>query len=459
MEFVTRPIERRLWPKGQRSTDPVSRSLIAARFAYALVRDFLEGDLTLRAMSLVYTTTFALVPLLAFAFSVLKGLGVHRDLEPILQGFLAPLGPRSTELSDQIIGFVDNVSGSLLGTIGIALLLFSLLMMAQKVESSFNFVWRVDHPRTFARRFSEYLAFLLVGPLVMSVAIGFTATLASTTAMTRLREIGFIGRIFDALSSATPYILIIASFTFLYVIVPNTRVRLKPALIGGVFAGVLWAGGGSLFTSFVVSMSRYEAIYAGFAIVLVAMVWLYLSWLILLLGAQLAFYVQHPEYLPLGPRAPRASNATRERLALSAMLLVAQDFEKPGHGWRIESLASSIRVTRHVIEPVVTSLMAAGLLTRTSDNRLIPARDLRRIAVTDILAAVRSSESDSHHQSDDEWDPTVAGIADEVERAIRDALGDRTLADLVDADATAMDGGSAANAGSNSRPRSAATPS
>ena len=92
--------------------------------------------------------------------------------------------------------------------------------------------------------------------------------------------------------------------------VPNTRVRFKPALIGGVFAGVLWAGGGSLFTSFVVSMSRYEAIYAGFAIVIVAMIWLYLSWLILLLGAQLAFYVQNPEYLPLGQRAPSASNAT-----------------------------------------------------------------------------------------------------------------------------------------------------
>jgi membrane protein len=231
----------------------------------------------------------------------------------------------------------------------------------------------------------------------------------------------------------------------LYVIVPNTRVHFKPALIGGVFAGILWAGGGSLFTGFIVSMSRYEAIYAGFAIVIVAMIWLYLSWLILLLGAQLAFYAQNPEYLPLGQRAPSASNATRERLALSVMLLVGRDFEKPGHGWRIASLAARNRVPRHLLDPIVTALMAGGLLARTSENRLIPGRDdLRRIPVTDILAAVRSSESDSHHQSDDEWDPTVAGVADEVERAIRDVLGDRTLADLVEADAD---------------PRSAATPS
>ena len=434
MELITRPIERRLWPRGPRSTAPAPHWLVAARFAYALARDFLHGDLTLRAMSLVYTTMLATVPLLAFAFSVLKGLGVHRDLEPILKGFLAPLGPRGGELSDQVIGFVDNVSGSTLATVGIVLLLLSLLTMAQKVESSFNFVWRVDHPRSFLRRFSEYLAFLLVGPLLMSVAMGFTGALASTTAMTRLREIGVIGGMVDALSWAMPYLVIVASFTFLYVFIPNTRVRFRPALIGGVFAGILWAGGGSLFTGFIVSMSRYEAIYAGFAIVIVAMIWLYMSWLILLLGAQLAFYVQQPEYLSLGQRAPSASNATRERLALSVMLLVGQDVETPGHGWRIEGLASRLRVPRHLLDPIVTALMAEGLLTRTKENKLIPARELPRIPVAEILAAVRSAEHDAHHETDDEWNPTVASVADEIESAIAAALRDRTLADLVDAD-------------------------
>ncbi len=116
------------------------------------------------------------------------------------------------------------------------------------------------------------------------------------------------------------------------------------------------------------------------------------------------------------------------------MLLVGSDFEKPGHGWRIESLASRARVPRHLLEPIVTALMAADLLTRTSENRLIPARDLRRIAVTDILAAVRSGEHGSHHESDDDWNATVAAVADEVERAIANSLGTRTLADLVDED-------------------------
>jgi membrane protein len=364
-------------------------------------------------------------------------LGLPRDLAPLLYGYYTPLGPGGGEIRDRIVAFVDNVSSSALATIGIIFLLFSALSMAQKVEGSFNFVWRVDRPRSFARRFSEYLSVMIVGPLVMSLAMGGIATLGSGSALLRLREIGFIGTTLQAASWLAPYLLVIASFTFLYVFVPNTRVRLVPALIGGAFAGVLWAGGGNLLTRFVISVSRAEAIYAGFAIVLVVMAWLYLSWLILLVGAQLAFYVQNPDYLPLGQRAPSTSNAVRERLALSTMLLVGRDFEKPGHGWRIESLCAAIRVPRHLLEPVCNSLMGAALLTRTSEQRLIPARDLRRIAVADILASVRSSEHDLHHQADDEWDPRVAEISKDIERAIRDALAGRTLADIVDADARA----------------------
>lgn len=435
MEFVTRAIERWLWPSRGQYRANVSRWRILARYAYALLRDLGHGDLSLRAMSLVYTTIVAVVPLLAFAFALIKGLGLHRDLEPLLLRFLAPLGPRAAELTQRIVGFVDNVSGFALGTLGMAILLFSALSMAQKVEGSFNFVWRVDRPRSFARRFSEYLSVMLVGPLVMSLVMGFTAVLGSAAAVDRVREIRFVGTWLAALGSLLPYGFIIASFSFLYVFVPNTRVRFVPALIGGVFAGILWAGGGSLFTTFVVAVSRAEAIYSGFAIVFVAMAWLYLSWLILLLGAQLAFYVQNPDYLPLGQRAPSTSNAVRERLALSAMLLVGRDFEKPGHGWRIESLAARIRVPRHLLEPVATALTSAGLLARTNENRLIPARDLRRIELAEILAAVRSSEYDVHHETDDIWNTTVDAVAGSVEDAIRKSLGGRTLADLVDADA------------------------
>jgi membrane protein len=435
MEFLSERLERWLWPAGQHGFEQAPRGLTVARYAFALVRDLAAGDLSLRAMSLVYTTMLAIVPLMAFSFSVLKGLGFHRELEPLLLNFLTPLGPRANELTQQIIGFVDNVSGSALASVSIVLLLFSALSMAQKVEGSFNFVWRVDRPRSFMRRFSEYVSVMLVGPLLMSVAMGFTAALASATAMSRLQQIQPLGNWLAALSGLTPYLLMIGAFSFLYVFVPNTRVRLRPALLGGLFAGVLWAGGGRLFTGFVVTASRTEAIYSGFAIVIVAMLWLYLSWLILLLGAQLAFYLQNPDYLRLGQRTEGMSNGLRERLALGAMLLVGRDFEHPGHGWRVESLAARIRIQRHLLEPVIASLKNAALLAQTSEHRLIPARDPRGITVVEILDAVRSTERDGHHAPSSDWNETVRTLTSDLEGAIRAALGERSLADLVDLDA------------------------
>ncbi len=228
--------------------------------------------------------------------------------------------------------------------------------------------------------------------------------------------------------------MVVAAFSFLYVFVPNTRVKVKPAVCGGLFAGVVWAFSGSVFTSFVVSMSRYEAIYSGFAIVIVAMIWLYLSWLILLLGAQLAFYLQNPDYLRLGQRTEVMSNGLRERLALSAMLLIGRDFDEPGHGWRVESLAARIRIPRHLLEPVIGSLMGAGLVTQTKDQRLMPARDPRRINACDILDAVRNADRDPHHAPGGDWNATVQELHLRVESAIREALGTRSLADLVDHD-------------------------
>jgi membrane protein len=433
MDFVLAALERWLWPRAS-GRERAPRRLVVARYAYALLRDFLHGELSLRAMSLVYTTMIAVVPLLAFSFSVLTALGLHRDLEPLLMGFLTPLGPQASELTRRIIGYVDNVNGSVLASVSVVLLIFSALSMAQKVEASFNFVWRVDRPRSFLRRFSEYLSVMLIGPAFMSVAIGFTASLASDAVMGRLERVGRIGHWLAGLSALAPYVLVIATFSFLYVFVPNTRVRLRPALLAGILAGAAWAAMGNLFTSFVVNVSRNEAIYSGFAIVLAAMIWLDLSWLILLLGAQLAFYVQNPDYLRLGQRTEVMSNALRERLALSAMLLIGRDFEQPGHGWRIESLAARIRIARHLLEPVVSSLMDAALVTRTAERRLMPARDPRRITVCDILDAVRTAERDPQHAPVEDWNATVRELGDTVERAIRAALGTRTLAELVDED-------------------------
>src|SRR5690606_29978041 len=247
-----------------------------------------------------------------------------------------------------------------------------------------------------------------------------------------LQGIPVVGPVVAWLGALTPMVVAIGAFTFLYVFVPNTPVHVKPALIGATFAGVVWVASGRLFTLFVASTDRTQAIYAGFAIVIFTMLWLYLSWLVLLLGAQLAFYVQNPEYLRLGQRAEYLSNGLREWLALGAMLLIGLDFEKPGHGWRLEGLAARIRVPRHHLEPVLASLADAGLVANSADGRLLPGRDLRRIKVADILMAVRNPGGKPRGTPSADWSPTVRDLSERIERAINATLENHTLADLVE---------------------------
>jgi membrane protein len=431
MEKLLQRLQAWLWPKQMPAT-PIRRlPIVVARYGFALLRELSSGELSLRAMGLVYTTMLSIVPLLALSFSVLKGFGYHRQLEPLLLSFLQPLGPRADELTANVIGFVDNVSGSTLASVSLGLLLFTAFSMTQKVEDSFNFVWRVDRPRSFGRRFSEYLSVLLVGPMLMAIAMGLTATVTSTTAVERLQRIEPFGSLIVTIGESMPYVLVIGVFSFLYAFVPNTTVRIRSAVAGGLLAGASWAATGKLFAQFVAGATRTEAIYSGFAIVIVAMLWLYISWLILLLGAQFSFYHQNPDYLRVGRRVISASNELRERLAMSVMLLVATDFDQPGHGWREPSLAAKIGVPRHQLEPIVGVLRDTGLLAETTEQRLIPARDLRRIRLAEVLDAVRGSTTEALAAPPVSWNATIDALSLRINDAILAALADKSLADLV----------------------------
>lgn len=435
MERWTQRIQVWLWHRDVPSGTAQRILLTVSRFVYALGRELSSGELSLRAMSLVYTTMLAVVPLLALSFSILKGLGFHREMEPLLLRVLAPLGPRSEELTATIIGFVDNVQGSALAGVSLTLLILTALSMAQKVENSFNFVWRVDRPRSFGRRFSEYLSVMLVGPALISVAMGMMATIANNAVINRLREIEPLGSLIVGITQLTPYVLVIGAFSFLYAFVPNAAVRIRTALLGGVLAGVIWVGCGGLFAQFVAGTDRTAVIYSGFAIVIFAMLWLYFSWLILLLGAQFTFFYQNPDYLRLDKRTPSVSNEVTERLAISVMLLVSQDTGKPTDGWGILGLAARIGVPRHLLETVVEALRAARLLVETTEERLIPARDLRKISVAEILGSVRATAADGGTAAPEQWNPTVQAVAQQVDAAVYEAVVSRSLADLVDEDA------------------------
>ena len=227
----------------------------------------------------------------------------------------------------------------------------------------------------------------------------------------------------------------IGLFWFLYFYMPNTRVRWQSAFIGALFGGAAWVGVGAVFTRIAVYSTQTAAIYAGFAIVLLFLVWLHVSWLVMLLGGQLSFYVQHPEHLRTGHGEIPVTSVLRERIALGTMYLLGQRFLAGRRALeRVSDLADHMDVPASVLDGALCLLEDRGLVLTAEDDTVAPGRDLASITLADILDAIRHETPNPRRPSPPPLPPAdaAARIADE---ALRASQAQTTLQDLLQAPA------------------------
>lgn len=427
-----------LWETDTRQMSPWrARGTAVLRVMYLIARDLATGELNLRAMSLVYTTLLAMVPLLAVSFSVLKGFGVHNQLEPILLNLLTPLGGRGAEVTRQIIDFVENVKAGVLGSVGLILLLYTVISLTQKVERVFNYTWQVSENRSMARRFSDYFSVILIGPLLIFAAISITASISSSTLYTQLEDTAMIGWLLQSFKQTLPYILVILAFAFIYVLVPNTRVRVRSALVGATVAGVLWQTVGWGFAELVASSPRTIAIYSAFATLFLFIIWLYISWLILLVGASIAFYHQYPERRWRESRQLRLSNRLKEKLTLAVMVAIGRRYYQQEAEWTLPELAHHLNLVEQSLHPILDKLVDAQLLVRTEHEppRYLPGRAPEKIDLSSIIECIRqANENEIANPGRLPADPVVDEVFDHYQQAAIDQLKNISLRDLVAGD-------------------------
>jgi membrane protein len=423
-------LEDGLFQKSRSMGPPWGATLRWLRYPSALIRDWLSGDFSIRAMSLAYTTLLSLVPLMVFSFAILKGLGAHADLRLIVHEFFRPVGSAATQLTESVMQFVTNMRGELLGSIGLAFLVYTVMTTIQKVETSFNFVWRVGRRRSFGRRFTEYLTIMILGPILLAVALGLLGSAENSPVARWLYAVAPFAAILGVLGRILPYAIVTLVFTCMYAFIPNTRVQFRAALIGGVTTGIIWALVGKVFTAVIVYSSQLVAVYSGFAIVLTTLIWVYLSWLILLIGAQLAFYVQFPQYLRHGQQTIELTGSDREQAGLSIMYLIGRDYRAGKRYWTADRLAAELDVPSIALAPVLARLERAGLIVATEDELFVPGRDSEGILLAEIVDAVRTLQI-GRLTIEVHGVTTAAQVTREVEAAVRERLGTRTLKDLI----------------------------
>ena len=432
MPTVLERLEDGLFQRSRTMGPPWGPVLRVLRYPVAIVRDWLQGEIPVRAMSLAYTTLLSLVPLLVFSFAILKGIGASADLHYVLHQFFRPLGLASNQLTESLLEFVANMRGDVLGSLGLAFLAYTVITTIQKVDTSFNFVWRVQHARSFARRFAEYLSMMIAGPILLAVALGLLGSALHSPTARWLDSIAPLAWAVTGIARVAPYVIVSAVFVFMYMFIPNIRVEARAALIGGVTAGVVWALVGKIFTSILVSSSTLVAIYSGFAIVLSTLIWVYLSWLILLLGATLAFYVQFPQYLPHGHTALALDASAHESIGVSVMYLVARDYLSGAAGWNAARLADTLDVPAAALAPVVVSLERAKLLVATEKEGFLPGRDPHSIKLSDIVETLRRP---AHGRAIlvGHAIPQAQELIAHIQACVHRDLGDRSLADFIGA--------------------------
>src|SRR3984957_6068933 len=402
-----------------------------ARYPYALLRDLAGGKLNLHAIGLVYASVLAIIPLLAFSFGILAGFHAQGVLEPLVHDFFGPMGSAADELTARVMEFANKVRGGLVGSVGLALLIWTLISTMKKIEDGFNFVWHVDVPRNFGRRVAEYVALLIIGPVLLAAVVGLSRLAAESEPVRALSELPMMVRVVAMALSLAPYLIASGLLTLIYMVVPNTNVRFAPALAGGISGGILWAAIGRFFTLFVLYSSRLTVVYAGFAIIIATLVWTYLNWIILLIGAQVSFYAQNPSYLRGGLHEPRLSCSDTEMLALGIMYLVAERYRAGGERLTIPALADALGYPGISVARMCATLEGAGFLAAMVDDSLLPGRDIAQIPVVAIFMVARSHSS-GLIRTTTATPPVVRDLCEEMDGAWQQRCDGLMLGELLD---------------------------
>ncbi|MBE0567377.1 MAG: YihY family inner membrane protein [Krumholzibacteria bacterium] len=365
------------------------------RIVVLAARGFTANSLQLRASALVYYTLMSVVPTLALAFGIAKSFGLEAALEDTLRRQLAG----QQEALDQVIRFsralLDNTRGGLVAGVGVALLLWAAVRLLGTVEASFNAIWSVDRGRTVLRRITDYLAIAVLGPLLLLASSSFSVVVSGRVDAA-LAGLGVAEPVSGAVLAGlelVPFVLLWLLMTVVYLALPNTKVSWRAGLAAGVVAGTLIQVVQFGSIQLVVNVARYNAVYGSFAVLPLFLIWLYVSWLIVLVGAEVSFAVDNAGDYARERAAGGASHRQRRMLAVRLAAICAARFIAGRPPATAAALAEHIGVPSRLAHAVLHDLLAASVLVEVrgapgQPPAYQPARDPEAVTTVEVVQAI-----------------------------------------------------------------------
>jgi membrane protein len=403
---------------GERSFDPIGRGRRLGLFLAAVGRRFYTDHCLRHASALAYTTLLSLVPLLALMFSILKGLGVQRRLEPILLSRLA-LDPAAVE---QIIGYIDRINVGTLGALGAAALVLTVISVLGAVEATLNQLWRVRRGRTIWRKATDYLSVFLLTPMLLLAGVAITSSVQQQQLLRLLLQTQFIGDALLYTLRLAPIVMNAVALGIVYAVMPNRRPRPLPIIAGALAGGVAWQLVQWAYVSLQIGMASYNAIYGALSQLPITLVWLYVSWVVVLLGAELAVVLE----LGVQPEAA-GEPPSRRTVALYVLLSAAQRLRHGGEPIAPPDVVRELAAEGGTVAEAFDALAARGWIVAVEGER--PAYVLAREP-----ASIQLAELPCRQETVPDLLPERARrLLSQAQARERESWAGRTLADLVGA--------------------------
>jgi membrane protein len=365
------------------------------RILILATRGFAKDKCTLSASALTFYSILSIVPVVAMAFGIAKGFGFQKLLEKELLGKFQG----QEEVMNRVVAFahslLENTKGHLIASFGILFLLWTVIKLLSQIEHSLNDIWEVKSPRTYGRKFSDYLSIMLISPILFilssSVTVFITTQIAVITQKVAL--IGMFSPVIFFMVKLIPYGLIWILFIFIYMLMPNTKVNFSSGLIAGIIAGTIYQIAQWAYITFQVGMARYNAIYGSFAALPLFLIWIQLSWLIVLFGAEISFAYQYVDTYDFEPDRRYISPAFKKLLSLQISRLIISTFLKADPPLSAISISKTLQIPIRLVEQILEELVEAGIVsdTEVKKNKEMsyqPARDINAITINTVIEAL-----------------------------------------------------------------------
>ncbi|MCB2195904.1 MAG: YihY/virulence factor BrkB family protein [Bacteroidetes bacterium] len=400
-------------------------------------RGYDEDKVSLRSSALTFYSMLSVVPVAAMAFGISKMVGIDKQLTKYLNEQFAG----QQEVLDYIIqfanSFLDNTKGGLIAGIGAIILIWSVMKVFGNIESSFNAIWQIRQGRNWFRKFSDYISMLIIAPILLvssSSATVFISTVLKQLAVEHA-IVGVLSPLLFLLIKLVPYVLIWLLLTMVYMVMPNTKVNFKSAFVAGIISGTVFVFVQWAYIHFQVGVSKYNAIYGSFAALPLFLIWLQMSWLIVLFGAEISFAVQNVEKYEFEPDTQNLSPFSWRVLTLTVAHLLIKNFANGEKALTAEEISKRleipIRAVRDIIYMLVDSEILSEVNTKNEKEKAYqPALDTNILTVSYVLNALDHRGTDKILAIASTEKEHIIKLLNDFDIAIQNAKGTKLLKDI-----------------------------